>query len=147
MADQAAKTQETVLRVGGFEIRESNFADVAEKQSFPRDLTTTKLRNIYAQIVNLSTKVADAKNDSAANGTKLPPFNEVGKGGLQYLKVKMTYEQGRKGNEAVDKFIRESYLKDLLSQIDTYDKFDLYCNYAEALVAYAKFNEIAKSDK
>lgn len=61
------------------------------------------------------------------------------KSDIQYLKVKMAYEAGR--DQDVKEFIKGTYLMALVAYIDSYEKFILYCRYAESLVAYTKFFE------
>lgn len=88
-------------------------------------LTTSKLRGIYAMVMNVYTKVNSPEEYQAC------------KGDIQYLKVRMAYEAGRE--DAVKKFLSETKLMDLLNKVGTYDQFMLYCRYAESLVAYFKF--------
>ena len=94
------------------------------EQDFP-GLTTTKLRGIYAHIVNLASRIGSQEE-----------FEKL-KGDLQYLKVKMAYEAGRES--AVKSFFEKTNLMGMLDSVPTYDRFLLYCRYAESLVAYFKY--------
>ena len=84
------ETKELYSKEGekAYEVREDNYADCANEimrrreQDFP-GLTTTKLRGIYAHIVNLASRIGSQEE-----------FEKL-KGDLQYLKVKMAYEAGR----------------------------------------------------
>lgn len=88
-------------------------------------LTTSSLRGIYSLVMNVYTEI-----DSSADF-------EAHRSDLQYLKVRMAYEAGRK--ESVRKFLDITSLKDAIDAIATFDQFLLYCRYAESLVAYFKF--------
>lgn len=115
-----------------------DYADAAEKvmkeakqneqESFfarRNALTTTSLRGIYSMIMNIYTEI-DSEDDF-----------EKHKSGLQYLKVRMAYEAGRK--DSVKKFLNATGLDFAISSIRSYEQFLLYCRYAESLVAYFKF--------
>lgn len=132
----STQTQPIVLvkLKSGASIDAENYAQYAErfiKQN--RDakgvlfggLTTTKLRSIYNLIMNLRTKINE------------PSDFEKYKAELQYLKVRMAYESGRE--QAVKKFIQKTLLMDVVDHIKTFEQFELYCKYAESLVAYFKF--------
>lgn len=115
----------------GGAIDETNYADWAERimkrlseNDFNR-LTTSKLRGIYGDIMNVYTKI-----------NKREDF-EAHRGDLQYLKVKMAYEEGRE--DSVRKFMEATGLRTFVSHVRDYDTFVLYCRYAESLVAYFKF--------
>jgi CRISPR-associated protein Csm2 len=111
----------------------NNYADIANvymnnyfKTTNDNDLvTTTKLRKIYAQITNVYTRVTT------------PEQFEAAKGDIQYLKVKMAYEAGRESK--VKTFLEKSRLFEILNSVTTFDKFQLYCRYAESVVAYFKY--------
>jgi CRISPR-associated protein Csm2 len=111
-------------------IDEISYADFAEdvmkrREEYFRDLTATKLRNIYGLITNIYTKInepADFERHAAE---------------IQYLKVKMAYEAGRE--KVVKEFLIKTHLMTAVSRIKTYGQFLLYCRYAESLVAYFKF--------
>lgn len=130
-----------LLLKDGRKITGINYADVAEEvmeKESKRDrndrdgffngydsLTTTSLRSIYSMIMNISTEIEGVEEF------------ERRKGDLQYLKVRMAYEAGRKGS--VKKFLKATGLDDAISSVATYDQFLLFCRYAESLVAYFKF--------
>lgn len=88
-------------------------------------LTTSKLRGIYAMVMNVYTKVNS------------PEEYQAHKSDIQYLKVRMAYEAGRES--AVKSFLDKTRLMAVLSKVETYEQFMLYCRYAESLVAYFKF--------
>ena len=111
-------------------LSESDFADKAQevmknREKDFRELTTTKLRNIYSQVINVSTKVNNESEFQAHIAD------------IQYLKVKMAYESGRE--RSVEQFLGKTQLMALLDNVKTYEQFTLYCKYAESLVAYFKF--------
>lgn len=125
---------------GGRELTSQNFASLAEERmtvaagdgkrdlafkTGGRNLSTSKLRSIYALIMNIYTKVDK------------PQDYEDHKTDLQYLKVKMAYEAGRE--DAVKQFLEKTSLMALIDGINDYNQFILYCRYAESLVAYFKF--------
>lgn len=125
---------------GGCELTSQNFASLAEERmtvvtgdgerdlafkTGGRNLSTSKLRSIYALIMNIYTKVDK------------PQDYEDHKADLQYLKVKMAYEAGRE--DVVKQFLEKTSLMALIDGINDYDQFILYCRYAESLVAYFKF--------
>jgi len=121
----------------GNDITSLNYADAAERAikslldqggSFGRgrnQLTTTSLRGIYGLIMNVYTDIESAKDF------------EKHRPDLQYLKVRMAYEAGRK--EPVKRFLEKTGLKDAIDSVKSYEQFLLYCRYAESLVAYFKF--------
>ncbi len=114
-----------------------NYATIAEKimlsdknnrkqaQGPFHPLSTSKIRGIYALIMNIYTRITDEESF------------EANKSDLQYIKVKMAYESGRNGT--VKNFIQRTCLMSCIDSISTYDQFILYCRYAESLVAYFKF--------
>lgn len=121
---------------GGRELTSQNFASLAEERMTVvtgggerelafKELSTSKLRGIYAMIMNIYTQIDNFKD------------YEDHKADLQYLKVKMAYEAGREG--AVMRFLKKTSLMALIDGISDYDQFILYCRYAESLVAYFKF--------
>ena len=125
---------ELVSLGNGKTLNSENFARVAdgimlrEKDSsngFFKYLTTTKLRRIYGLIMNLYAQ------------TNVPEDFAEHRGDLQYLKVKMAYEAGRE--RAVKDFLAATNLMAAIDSVSDYDKFMLYCRYAESLVAYFKF--------
>lgn len=95
------------------------------KDGWFASLSTSKIRGIYALIMNVYTRITDEETF------------EKNKTDLQYIKVKMAYESGR--SDVVKKFIQGTGLMTALDAITTYDQFILYCRYAESLVAYFKF--------
>lgn len=128
----AAATKDVVaLSLPGFVVTDEDFASRAEQlmreysgNSFA-GLTTTKLRGIYALIMNVYTRAST------------PQEFEGCKGDIQYLKVRMAYEAGRE--RSVNDFLGRTHLMELIGTIADYRQFALYCRYAEALVAYFKF--------
>ena len=125
-----------VVDIGGG-ITSENFADVAErriKEGRPEEgskgkffdgLTTSKLRSIYAMIVNVQSRMDG------------PDAFEVIKPDLQYLKVRMAYEAGRE--RSVKVFLDKTGLMDAIGRVKDCEEFTLFCRYAESLVAYFKY--------
>lgn len=90
-----------------------------------KNLTTSKIRSIYALIMNLYTRI-DGEESFQKHRSD-----------IQYLKVRMAYEAGRE--DSVKSFLDETSLGKAVDNISDYDTFVLYCRYAESLVAYFKF--------
>lgn len=103
---------------------EALMKEYKEQKDF-KGLTTTKLRGIYALIMNVYTRAST------------PEEYERCKSDVQYLKVRMAYEAGR--DDAVKDFLTRTHLMRLIDSIGSFEQFLLYCRYAEALVAYFKF--------
>lgn len=117
---------------GKYTLTSENYANTAERlmkgyleKAEGQKLTTSKLRGIYAMVMNVYTK---------ANS---PQEYQACKSDIQYLRVRMAYEAGRE--PAVKYFLLKTRLMDVLGKVETYDQFMLYCRYAESLVAYFKF--------
>ena len=121
---------------GKYTLTSENYANTAERlmRGFMEDysskpdkekLSTSKLRGIYAMVMNVYTR---------ANS---PQEYQACKSDIQYLRVRMAYEAGRE--PAVRSFLLKTRLMDVLDKVETYDQFMLYCRYAESLVAYFKF--------
>ncbi|OUO91765.1 type III-A CRISPR-associated protein Csm2 [Gordonibacter sp. An230] len=135
----AEREQPTLLFNNGgklYSLAEGAYADYAKKlmeaeagrndrKGLFGGLTTTKLRGIYAHIVNLYTKIDDQEAFAKS------------KGDIQYLKVKLAYEAGRM--REVKDFLDKTHLMDMLDRVNAYDEYLLYCRYAESLVAFFKF--------
>ena len=104
-----------------------NFLKQQEQERRSEKLTTSKLRSVYALIMNVYARVNSADD-----------FEKC-KSDLQYIKVKMAYESGR--TPAVKQFLgnKATFLMAALDYVKTYEQFLLYCRYAESLVAYFKF--------
>jgi CRISPR-associated protein Csm2 len=117
----------------GTSINNENYADEANKRidaykntnNGKMKVTTSKLRKMYAQITNVYTRVTT------------PDRFEEAKGEIQYLKVKMAYESGR--DKDVADFLNATLLLRLLDFVNSFEKFQLYCRYAESVVAYFKY--------
>ena len=125
----SGKAPVTLLEVNGKMLGLGNHADIAEeimkeKELF-KGLTTTKLRRIYGFIRDLNAQIVDCK------GFRLH------KDKLQYLKARMAYEAGRE--KSVKDFLEKTKLIEAINHINYYEEFELYCRYAESLVAYFKF--------
>lgn len=117
---------------GKYTLTSENYANTAERlmkgyleKAEGQKLTTSKLRGIYAMVMNVYTK---------ANS---PQEYQACKSDIQYLRVRMAYEAGRE--PAVKYFLLKTNLMDVLGKVETYEQFMLYCRYAESLVAYFKF--------
>jgi CRISPR-associated protein Csm2 len=129
--------QETELMKIGIQDRNvpltgKNYAVMAEYlvQEYMKDVrrskpTTTKLRGIYAMIMNVYTQI------------NVPEDFDQHLADIQYLKVRMAYECGRE--PSVKDFLEHTHLMKALNKVTTFDAFMLYCRYAESLVAYFKF--------
>lgn len=116
------------LKAGVFSVNGRDFGDKAmepAKRAAEDGLTTTKLRRIYALITNVNAQIENEDDFKRRESD------------IKYLKVKMAYEAGRE--PSVKRFIKGSGLMDLLDAVDSYEKFVLYCRYAESLVAYFKY--------
>jgi len=90
--------------------------------AFPR-LTITKLRNIYGLIMNIYSKINNSDDYDKYQAD------------IQYLKVRMAYEAGR-DQDVLGRFLSKTHLMLAIDRIKSYDRFVLYCRYAESLLAY-----------
>ncbi len=118
-----------VLKTNDLSVNGRDFGDKAEspaKRAAASNLTTTKLRRIYALVTNVSAQIENQEDFKMRESD------------IRYLKVKMAYEAGRE--PSVRSFIDDSGLMKLLDAVDSYEKFVLYCRYAESLVAYFKYH-------
>ena len=138
----AAEKAPIELRFEGGSITDKTFAQVAEsvltmregnqrvlKPLFLKKLTNSKLRNIYGLITNLYMRVATPED-----------FDGI-RAELQIIKVRIAYEAGRDDDKEkpVRTFIVDSHLMQMIDSIQSYEQFQLYCRYAESLIAYFKF--------
>lgn len=125
VADKICLTDENYARNAENKIKKSK----ENPRGWFDRLSTSKIRGIYALIMNVYTRITDEETF------------EKNKTDLQYIKVKMAYESGRETNKKtrVKEFIEDTGLMTALDAITTYDQFLLYCRYAESLVAYFKF--------
>lgn len=90
-----------------------------------RRVTMTKLRSIYSLIANVYTRVTDEKSF------------ERDKADIQYIRARMAYAAGR--DQAVKAFLDKTRLIEELKGVTTYERFKLYCRYAESIVAYFRY--------
>lgn len=118
----------------GWGITSANYAAVAEAlirdymkdyKGGQRELSTSKLRDIYSYIMNVRVRV-NSEEEFQENLSD-----------IQYLRVKMAYDAGREGS--VKTFLEKTFLMEIAAKIQSFDEFALYCRYAESLVAYFKF--------
>ena len=138
----AAEKAPIELRFEGGSITDKTFAQVAEsvltmregnqrvlKPLFLKKLTNSKLRNIYGLITNVYMRVATPED-----------FDSI-RAELQIIKVRIAYEAGRDDDKEkpVRTFIVDSHLMQMIDSIQSYEQFQLYCRYAESLIAYFKF--------
>ena len=107
------------------EVRMRDYMKKQEAAPSSQVLTTSKLRGIYALIMNIYTRINS------------PLDYERCKSEIQYLKVRMAYESGRE--EAVKGFLEKTKLMAAIDDVNSFEQFKLYCRYAESLVAYFKF--------
>ena len=114
----------------GAEINERNYADYAERairenRLATGRLTTTALRRVYGYIINVNTQI-DCESDFESHCSD-----------VQYLKVRMAYESGRE--RSMKEFLEKTDLMRAVNAVKDYPQFQLFCRYAESLVAYFKF--------
>lgn len=133
----AVEAPARLVLADGTTIDATNYADLAEaamlditednrrERNSSRQLTTTKLRKIYGQILNTYARIDE------------PSAFERYRSELQYLKVRMAYEAGRE--QSVKRFLEKTGLMRAIDAVQSYEQFNLYCRYAESLVAYFKF--------
>lgn len=103
------------------------------KQSMGRNFksfTTSKIRNILAQVSEIYNDVVIEKEDY---------LNDDILSRIEYLKVRLVYESGREP-DIVKPFVEKAGLLILLKNIGTSkENFVKYAHYMEALVAYHRF--------
>ncbi|NLM20814.1 MAG: type III-A CRISPR-associated protein Csm2 [Peptococcaceae bacterium] len=110
---------------------ESVILDLKKNNKDFKDFTTTKIRNILAQVSEIYN---DVLNDPAE---KLSAEIQER---VEYLKVRLVYECGREPR-VVRPFVEKAGLLDLISNIgDSRQKFIDFSRYMEALVAYHLFH-------
>lgn len=119
VTEKASLSNENYAIVAEYHIKK--FKDTPEWEG----LSTSKLRGIYALIMNVYTKI------------NVPEDYTKYRSDIEYLKVRMAYEAGRE--KAVKRFLEVTTLVSALGKIESYDQFMLFCRYAESLVAYFKF--------
>lgn len=104
------------------------------RREVPYKISSSKLRTLLEPVNNLFTQVH--------HGASAQLSDEIIEE-LQYIKVRFMYESGRE--EAVKKFLDQSYLVRMLDQVvENGDKrsFIYFCRYFEALIAYAKYHRM-----
>lgn len=103
------------------------------KSSMGRDyqnFTTSKIRNILAQVSEIYNDVIIEKGDILS-----PELISR----IEYLKVRLVYECGREPY-VIKPFVNKAELLDLLNNIgSSRDNFLKFARYMEALVAYHRF--------
>lgn len=94
-----------------------------------KDFTTSKIRNILAQVSEIFNDVIAGSDDVLGTGLRSR---------IEYLKVRLVYECSREN--VVKQFVNKAGLLDLLNNIgDSRDNFKKFTRYMEALVAYHRF--------
>ncbi len=94
-----------------------------------KDFTTSKIRNILAQVSEIYNDVIAGRDDVLSAELQ---------GRIEYLKVRLVYECGREN--VVRQFVDKAKLMDLLNNIgDSRENFKKFARYMEALVAYHRF--------
>ncbi len=109
----------------------ADYVDVAEKviQNNSRQITTSKLRNLLSQFVDVY------NTENLLTGDKLQPASI---NALTMARIRMLYEAGR--DPKVKAFIEAADLLPYLKGIgDSREKMINYYHYLEALVAYHKY--------
>ncbi len=109
-------------------VRLSLFVEDAEKtaKSFKEEkaITTSQVRKFYDEILRLKIKIDSAKDEKEE-------FKKI----LPYIKMiipKVVYSKEKK--TANSNF--ESFIKNNIGKIDTLEKFRVFCDFFEAVVAY-----------
>lgn len=119
-------------------LNEENYVDLAEQviDNLERDrrgnikLSTSQIRNILAMTSDIYSDVMEIKGD------KLTP-ELIGR--INYLKVRIIYEEGRNGD--VKDFAEKAKLRGYLDRISgSKEKFLHFSRYMEALVAFHRYN-------
>lgn len=91
--------------------------------------TTSKIRNILAQVSEIYNEVINGPDEALSAGLKSR---------IEYLKVRLVYECGRE--RVVKRFVERAGLLNLLNNIgDSKENFKKFARYMEALVAYHRF--------
>lgn len=120
-------------------LNEENYVDQAEKviKSLKRDkkgnikLSTSQIRNILAMSSDIYNDVMEIKGD------KLTP-EIIGR--INYLKVRIVYEEGR-NPDVVRDFAEKARLRFYLDDVSgSKEKFLYFSRYMEALVAFHRYN-------
>ncbi len=95
------------------------------------NFTTSKIRNILAQVSEIYNDVVIEKGDVLG-----PEFVSR----IEYLKVRLVYECGREPY-VIKPFVNKAEILDLLNNIgDSRENFIKFARYMEALVAYHRFH-------
>ena len=118
-------------------LNKKDYVDKAQKvmdklQSDRRfGLTTTKIRGLLAMTMDIYNEIMPLTEDELSDEIK---------GKINYLKVHVLYEAGRNPWD-VTKFVEEAQIIPCIDEIQgSRERYILFSNYMEALVAYFKFN-------
>lgn len=118
-------------------LNKKDYVDKAQKvmdklQSDRRfGLTTTKIRGLLAMTMDIYNEIMPLTEDELSDEIK---------GKINYLKVHVLYEAGRNPWD-VKKFVGEAQIIPCIDEIQgSRERYILFSNYMEALVAYFKFN-------
>ena len=98
-----------------------------------KQITTSKLRSIYAVLCDI--RQDEDKKDKDEN------ISKECLAALKLLKVRIIYDMGR-DEEAVKLFMKNTHLVAYICDIEktkSCEKFDLFCKYFEALVAFHRY--------
>lgn len=106
------------------------------------DLTTSQIRKFLTAVNRTANKVEIYRSQNPQ--AKSLPEDMVGE--IQYLQVQLVYqagrENGKRGTKPVTEFIDKDHAN-LIARIkaigNSFEKFEEFCRYVEALVAYHKF--------
>ena len=100
------------------------------------DLTTSQIRKFLTAVNRTANKVEIYRSQNPQ--AKSLPEDMVGE--IQYLQVQLVYQAGRE--RSVKEFIDKDHAN-LIARIkaigNSFEKFEEFCRYVEALVAYHKF--------
>lgn len=110
---------------------EAVILDLSQSMRNYRDFTTSKIRNILAQVSDIYNDVVLLPDEVLS-----PEIQSR----IEYLKVRLAYECGREPN-VVKPFVKRAGLLELIEGIgDSRDNFIRFSRYMEALVAYHRFH-------
>lgn len=106
------------------------------------DLTTSQIRKFLTAVNRTANKVAVYRSQNP-QAVAMP---EKLAGEIQYLQVQLVYQAGRENDKRGPKPVTEFIDKDhanLIAKIrvigNSFEKFDEFCRYVEALVAYHRY--------
>lgn len=106
-----------------------------DKNGNPK-ITTSQIRKFLTAVNVVRNKVDLWKVNNKGN-KKLPGYLVME---IKFLKVNLLYQAGRDKGDIVEDFVEKAKLKAIIDGIGSdLDKFNKFCKYVEALVAYHKY--------